>query len=187
MNNKILGYYKNDGNVCLDPYNCDYVQIELLGSHALINNAIVLISKNHLELVLQFVWYLGKDGYPITHGTDDKSIIYGRGLKMHKLIISNVEKGYVIDHINRNRLDNRITNLRICTQKENSYNTKKQASSSNKYKGILQQKNNLWSAIITKNGKKHKIEDIQTEKEAATIYDIMAEDLFGEFAGKNFE
>ena len=187
MTNKILGYYENDGTVCQSPFECDYAQIELLGSHALEKNAIVLVSKTHLELILQFVWYLGKDGYPITHGTDCKSIVYGRGIKMHKLIHPDIEKGFVVDHINRNRLDNRTTNLRICTQKENSYNTTKQDSSINKYKGIVQQKNNLWSAVVTKNGKKHKIEDIQTEKEAAVIYDAMAEELFGQYAGKNFE
>lgn len=185
--NKIIGYYKNDGAICSDLSECDYVQMELLGPHAITKNAIALISKNNLELILQFVWYLNKDGYPITHGTDDKSIIYGRGMKMHKMIMGRVEKGMVIDHINRNRLDNRITNLRICTAKENSYNTKKKESSTQKYKGIKQQSNNLWSAIVTKDGKKYTIDDIPTEKEAAIIYDTMAEELFGKFAGKNFE
>ena len=185
--NKILGYYKNDGIMCPDLSICDYVQIELLGPHALTENAIALVSKNNLELVLQFVWYLGGDGYPITHGTDDKTIVYGRGMKMHQLIMGKTEKGMVIDHINRNKLDNRITNLRICTAKENSYNTKKKASTTNKYKGIKQQPNGLWSAVVTKNGKKHIIDDILTEKEAAIIYDTMAEELFGHYAGKNFE
>lgn len=187
MSNNILGYYKNDGTICSSPFECDYAQLELLGQNAVSHNAVTLISKVHLELILQFVWYLGKDGYPVTHGTDDKSIVYGRCLKMHKLLISDIPKGYVIDHINRNKLDNRITNLRVCTAKENSYNTTKRAQSLNKYKGIKQQKNNLWSATITKNGKNYKIDDIQTDKEAAIIYDAMAEELFGEFAGKNFE
>ena len=185
--NRIIGLFKNDGTVCLDMSNCDYAQIELLGPHALTKGAIALVSKNNLELILQFVWYLDKDGYPITHGTDDKSIVYGKGMKMHKLIMGKTQKGMVVDHINRNRLDNRMINLRVCTAVENSYNTKKKESSTQKYKGVRQQSNDLWSAIITKNGKKYKINDIPTEKEAAMIYDMMAEDLFGEFAGKNFD
>jgi hypothetical protein len=33
---------------------------------------------------------------------------------------------------------------------------------------------------------RHEIKNIKSEKEAAKIYDMMAENLFGNFAGKNF-
>jgi len=184
--NNIIGFYANNGNES-NLYDCDYMQIELLGPHATTENAIALISKKSLELVIQFVWYLGNKGYPITHGTDDKTIVYGRGLKMHKLLFPNVQKGYVVDHINKNRLDNRLENLRICTSKENSYNTKKPKNSINNYKGIVKQNNDLWTARISKDGKVYEIKDIISDKEAAKIYDIMAEELFGQYAGKNFE
>ena len=184
--NLILGYYKNDGLQASGPYDCDYVQIKLIGPHALENNSIALISNSDLEIILQFIWYLSKDGYPVTYSTDDKSIIYKNGLKMHKLLIQDIQKGYVIDHINRNKLDNRRNNLRICTQKQNSYNTSKSINSINNYKGVRQQTNTLWTAIVTKDKKIYKIKDILTDKEAAIIYDSMAEELFGEFAGKNF-
>lgn len=181
--NKIKASYKNDGTIC-ELSECDYVQLELLGPHAQEKNAFALVSKSSLETILQFQWYLGKDNYPITHGTDDKKIVFGKGLKMHKLLFPHVPKGQIIDHINHDRLDNRLSNLRICTQKQNSYNTKKR--NPDQYKGVSKQTNGLFTAKIIKDGKTYQIKDIADNKEAAKIYDMMAEELFGEYAGKNF-
>lgn len=175
--NKIMNYYKNDGTIA-DMHTCDYCQIELKGN----TNLFTLISKKNIPLVSSFVWYPGKDGYPIAYKClDDKNIKFGRGIKLHKLLID-CPKGLVIDHINRNKLDNRIENLRICTPKENSYN---RSRIDGKYKGI-KKSGNLWTATISKDGIKREISGFLTEKDAAIAYDMMAEELFGNFAAKNF-
>ena len=54
----------------------------------------------------------------------EKSIKWGKGRKtqkMHRLILK-AKKGQEVDHINRNGLDNRRANLRICTRSENLIN-----------------------------------------------------------------
>ena len=94
-------------------------------------------------------------------------------------------KGYVIDHINRNKLDNRFENLRVITARENSYNRTKSISSNNKYKGVIK-RGNKFVASITKDGNRKEISGFDTEEDAARMYDMMAEELFGEFAGLNF-
>lgn len=182
----IVNYYKNDGSLC-DLTDCDYVQIKLNGNHATIKDSNILVSKSSLELVLSFEWYLGKDGYPVAYKClDDKNIKLGKGIKLHKLLKGHeCPKGMVIDHINHDKLDNRLTNLRICTPKENSYNTSKKINKNGKYKGVTHNKSG-YIATINKNGIKHQIKNISTEKEAAEIYDMMAENLFGIYAGKNF-
>jgi hypothetical protein len=189
--NKLVGYYKNDGTKVIDLVDSNFVQLELIGNHAKDNSDndkdnIILVSTSILSEILHFQWYLGKTGYPVTYQSIDKKIKFGRGIKMHRLIMPKQEKGYVIDHINRNKLDNRFTNLRICTAKENSYNTTKPKNSNSKYKGVKKGKNETWIAIVSKDGKTSEIKDIQTEKQAAEIYDLMAEEMFGKFAGKNF-
>lgn len=70
-----------------------------------------------LDIVRPLTWYEQNNGYMV-HKEVGKPI-----QTMHRLIMGN-PKGFVIDHINHNRLDNRRNNLRICTQKENSRNQK---------------------------------------------------------------
>lgn len=178
---QIIGYFTHDGTPVMDIDSCDYVQLELLGNHAKEENAVALVSKESLPIVLKFKWYLSKSNYPVSYQSIDKKIKLGRGRHMHQ-IVQRAPKGYVVDHINRNKLDNRLGNLRICTPKENSYNTSRR----NKYKGVRKGPGDTWIATLTKDEKKYEIKDIKTEKEAAQIYDAMAEEVFGIYAGKNF-
>jgi len=49
--------------------------------------------------------------------------IHGRGYKLHSLLIGSPRDGLEIDHINRDKLDNRRSNLRIVTHKGNMENS----------------------------------------------------------------
>ena len=193
--NQLVGFFTNNGEKVNDITESDFVQIKLLGSHAKERNVngksdIALVSTTSLPLILDFQWYLGKSGYPIAYRSIDDKIKLGRGMKMHQMIMPSVQTGYVIDHINRNKLDNRFTNLRVCTAKQNSYNTTKPTTTNNnsgsKYKGVKKGYGSTWIASLSKDGNIHEIKDIPTEKQAAQIYDLMAEEMFGQFAGKNF-
>lgn len=58
----------------------------------------------------------------------------------------------VVDHINDNKLDNRVENLQIVTTRFNAYKT--QGKYSSKYKGVSWDKKlNKWRAMISINGK----------------------------------
>ena len=189
--NQIIGYYKNDGtqientnNVCFD---YDYVQIELIGNHAkdTVEGNMILVSKCDIQDVVVFKWYLNSNGYPATYGSYDNVIKYSRPVTLHRIMFGKLNQGYVVDHINRNRLDNRRENLRICTSLQNSYNKSKPKNSICKYKGVSKT-GSTFKASVTMNGLKHEIKNIPTEKQAAEIYDMMAEELFGQYAAKNF-
>lgn len=47
---------------------------------------------------------------------------------LHRLIVGDIPKGMVVDHINGNTLDNRKNNLRITTRTENNINKHKLSS-----------------------------------------------------------
>jgi hypothetical protein len=177
--NVMQGFYTNDGMRSDTFESCDYVQIMLKGSHAEDINASMLISKESCKKVLRYNWYLGKNLYPVTYDRTPE----GRHPTLHKFLINDVPKGYVVDHINHDKLDNRLTNLRVCTAKENSYNTKR---STDKFKGVRKTAKG-YNVCISKDGIKYELKDIETEIEAAKLYDILAEELFGEYAGKNFQ
>jgi len=177
--NTITGTYTADGaEVPLDI--SDYVQIELFGDNAKSKDAKMLISKSDVSMCLNYKWYMSKTGYPVTYTSVDKKERFGNGLKIHRFLEPIIPAGMVVDHINRDRLDNRRANLRICTIAENGYNKTR----TKKYKGIRKLKSG-WVASATKDGKKHEIKNIDTERQAAEMYDILAEELFGNFAAKN--
>lgn len=74
----------------------------------------VKISLDKVELVTPYKWRLTNTGYATTN-------INKKQLRLHNLIM-NTPEGYVVDHINRNPLDCRNENLRICKTKENARN-----------------------------------------------------------------
>lgn len=106
---------------------------------------------------------------------------------MHRQIM-NAPAGLVVDHIDGNSLNNRKSNLRICTQAQNIHNSRPRRNRSSKYKGVFWDKvNKKWSASIRKGDKRIYLGGFDDEIEAALAYDRKAEELFGEFAYLNFK
>jgi hypothetical protein len=70
-----------------------------------------------------------------------------------------------IDHINGEKNDNRLENLRWCNQSQNERNKKKRANCSSQYLGV-RWKNKKWEAEIKINGKKKYLGRFNTELEA---------------------
>ena len=75
----------------------------------------------------------------------------------------------VVDHINNDRLNNKLYNLQLITQRENSSKDKKKGTS--KYTGVFLAKGkNKWRAAITINGKQKHLGCFVNEKDAAQAY-----------------
>jgi hypothetical protein len=77
----------------------------------------------------------------------------------------------IIDHINDIKTDNRLENLQIITQRENSYKT--QGKYSSQYKGVSWAKSvNKWRARVRDKGKELVLGYFTNEIEAKKVYDI---------------
>lgn len=86
-----------------------------------------------------------------------------------------------IDHINGNRSDNRLVNLRPATNQENSANTDRQTNNTSGHKGVTRGRGK-WRAVIRFNGKLHHLGMFDDPELAALSYAGAAKLLFGDFS-----
>lgn len=111
--------------------------------------------------------------------------------RIHRLValhfIENPENKPQVDHMDNNKQNNCIENLRWCDQRENEYNKSKQKSKngkecSSKYKGVCWDKYaKKWRVKITINGKRKHLGMFETEGEAYQVYKAKAQEIHGEF------
>lgn len=132
----------------------------------------------------KFTWSIDASGYAKRFcGKRDKQ----KAIYMHKVVLI-PRTGYVSDHINRDKLDNRRCNLRLATITQNNQNRGPIPNSSSKYKGVSWDKRRgIWSAKIRHSGKPHWLGYFKSEKEAAKAYDLQAKKYHGKFAYLNFK
>jgi len=102
---------------------------------------------------------------------------------MHRLIM-NAQPGQMVDHKNRNTLDNRRCNLRLCNHSENQKNRFVDVGTS-KYKGVYREGNN-WRAYIGFEDRQVWLGTFANEDDAARARDRAARIYQGEFAYLNF-
>ena len=106
--------------------------------------------------------------------------------RVHRLVlmnfIPNIEKCECIDHINNNRLDNTISNLRWCTQQQNNFNRSLNLNSTSKVKGVVWINDiQRWRALIHFNNKTIDIGSYTNIEDAKNARQEMAQKLFGDF------
>lgn len=87
-----------------------------------------------------------------------------------------------LDHINRNRADNRLSNLREATRTQNLRNSSIRSNNTSGYKGVTWvSEKGKWRAQIFNSYKIHHLGYFDDIEKAAQAYDCKARELFGEF------
>jgi hypothetical protein len=115
-------------------------------------------------------------------------MIGGRNYRAHRLawlFVYGEWPDFEIDHINRDRLDNRIENLRLAGRKENMRNTKRRTDNTSGVKGVYwSRQRNKWIAQIHVAGKHIHLGVYTCKEKARKAYEIAAENIHGEFRGQ---
>lgn len=143
--------------------------------YAFIFGVKITVSAEDIGVVSGIRWNVDRLGYAKTS--------YSK--MMHVLIIGDTpQKGLFIDHVNGNPSDNRRSNLRFATPKQNSANSKPRKG--HLYKGVSKMSNGKYSASIGQNGKKVWLGTYKTQEQAAKAYDMAAISFSGEYARLNF-
>lgn len=99
-----------------------------------------MVDDEDYEELIKFKWKMYKQGYAVR--TTD-------GALMHRLI-NKTPKWYETDHINRNRLDNRKSNLRTVTASENQQNAKTPKHNKTGVRGIYLASNGKYGVSVTR-------------------------------------
>lgn len=147
-----------------------------------------MVDDEDYEFLSQWKWAYDRSvGYAVSNRpTKDVRRGMSRKMYMHRMVLNTPDE-YLTDHINGNRLDNTRSNLRICSQHENTYNSSSHKKTSSNYKGVHWFKAyNRWQAYINFNGNRTNIGYFDSEEEAARAYDAEAFEKFGRFAKLNF-
>lgn len=142
-----------------------------------------IINIDDFEKIKPYKWHVDVNKYCKN--------IYARNnnkVRMHRLIMGITNPAILVDHKDGNGLNNRRSNLRICTATENAQNTKilQKNDKTSKFKGVsLDKRRGIWRARMSNKGKKIWIGMYKSEIDAAKAYDTKVRELHGEFAKLN--
>lgn len=146
----------------------------------LTKGAITIVDSEDYDRLSQHKWYLHAKGYACR----DEG---GRKNRKNILMQHEIMGGKGIDHINRNKLDNRKQNLRFATPSQNSHNLSRYKNNTSGYIGVSKTTWGKWHAYVWNKSKRIHIGYFYTPEDAAKARDEIVIKLHGEYANLNFE
>lgn len=129
------------------------------------------------EWLNQWNWVAYKNPHTQTFYASRRPSIH-----MHRVIMG-APQGVLVDHKNHDTLDNRRSNLRLCTNQQNQQNRRLSKGNTSGFKGVSWHRGTKkWAARIRVGGKQKTIGYFSDPKEAANAYVDWAEIHHKEFA-----
>lgn len=137
-----------------------------------------LFDLEDFPLIKDFTWHKNDNGYVVTTYKNKR-------IRMHRLVLRLGDYNLFeeVDHKNHNRNDNRKSNLRICTHRENMFNRVDPSNNTSGHIGVSQDSSNgKYKAYIGIYGKYISLGDYSDYNEAVAARENGEKKYFAEFA-----
>jgi hypothetical protein len=145
---------------------------------------VALVDDEDFEYLSQWKWFYHNKGYAARNKNTGNRV--GRGSYLMHKVIMNTPDGMETDHINGDKVDNRKSNLRICSKSENIMNSKIRKDNTSGYKGVCWHiGHKKYCVSICKDKKIRHVGYYEKISDAVLAYNNAAIELFGEYARLN--
>jgi hypothetical protein len=139
-----------------------------------------LVDENRAEDVQRWWWTRTPHGYVARFDFRLSLTIW-----LHRYLVD-AQPQELVDHVNRNKLDNRLENLRCGTPTNNLANAGLSPRNTSGFKGVSPVRGGRWRASISVQNRGVNLGQFATAEEAAHVYDEAARQLHGVWARLNF-
>lgn len=158
-------------------YRDDYI-VKIKSSNT---DDIIIVDAEKYDEISQYCWYISNSGYAITRDTKTRKQIL-----LHRLVLfgyDNVVNSDIIDHANRDKLDDRLCNLRICDASDNAKNHSLSVRNTSGVVGVnYSSQYKKWRAFVTDDQKFISLGYYKTKEEAIAARLAGERKYYGEFA-----
>lgn len=147
---------------------------------------VAVIDDEDVPLVMPFRWNARKIGGHVYAWSTGNAKLGLPVIGMHRLI-TNCQQGQLVDHIDRDGLNNTRANLRLATRAQNRLNARRSSNNTSGFKGVHRcGRTRRWRSVITVDGRKIRLGWFDSREDAARAYDAAAVKHYGDFARLNF-
>lgn len=149
------------------------------------NGEICLVDDSDFPMLSVRRWF-PKKAFHLTYASRCEVVAPGKrvSMSMHSLLMK-PPRGFVVDHVNGNGLDNRRENLRIVTLSHNSMNRKLRIDSRTGVRGVTKTRSGKFTPHLQVDGNQVLKGAYDTVEEALAVRMAAEEKYFGEYASKH--
>lgn len=158
----------------------DYAEFDTYSKDGEVNGTFK-IDLDMVDFIKKHKCHKHYDGYATLHIKDKNGI--DKKVRLHRVVMNMIEdkdEGKIIDHINRDKSDNRKCNLRIVSHETNNRNTGMYCHNTSGVKGISwNKKTSTWEVYIHQHNKKINLGRYKDKNKAINVREIAEIIYFG--------